>query len=173
METSDFNEKEYGIRIFKIVGIAVGSLVALIALLFLALYIHDARPWKVKDPANPRFDVTKFDPNDYLNAEELVEVMRQLLKPGESTKADVDNLWCKQTPCSINKSSKGTTNSELLRCASVATEFKDADEINFYSEPGKTPIFGLWTFWVLFDDDSRLRNACLRGVVVFAGHEVD
>lgn len=41
-------------------------------------------PFKVTEPSDPEFDVTKFDFNDYDNHKELINVLRKLFKPGDS-----------------------------------------------------------------------------------------
>lgn len=153
-----------GAAILILVAIVCGVLVLALG----ALYVHDKKPWKVKDPSNPKFDVSKFDPNDYKNHEELAVILRQLLTPSVSTKTDMDMLWCKQTPCGRAISTMPNfKSSEFDWCANQLKSSTSHDRIYWYSKPGKTAIFGAWTMYAFVDDQQRLINLCGRKAVVF------
>lgn len=139
-----------------------------LVLALVALYLYDTKPWKVKNPSNPRFDVSKFDPNDYLNHTELAEVLRKLLKPNVSTIADVNMLWCKKTPCGQNiETIPNFKNSRLDLCLSKVGNKADNEKIYWYTETGKGLLFGGWNLWAFYNNEDKLTKLCADDVSVF------
>ena len=133
---------------------------------FITLYVVDTKPWKAKDPSNPRFDVTKFDPNDYRNGEELAPVLGKLLKPNVTTPYDISMIWCKKTPCGWYYKRDGIVDGNTVKCLSP---IEDNQKFYVYLETGKSPFFGAWDLWAKFNSDDKLVNACIRDVRVFNG----
>jgi|GEM_PF-5261122 len=142
-------------------------IVILAACGLLSLYLYDTKPWKVKDPSNPRFEVSKFDPNDYLNHQELAVALRQILRPGVSTITDVDMLWCKKTPCGKPVDADSINHSSLEKCKQRSSESDLIEYAYPYSQKGKSPIFGGWIIWIFLNSDETIQQICADDTAVY------
>lgn len=137
--------------VYGFVGGVATTLLTLAAIIWFGAFAYPL-PWKVIDPADPRFDIRTFRFTDYADSKDLAEVVRHLIPPG-TPKDEVDKL--------------------LIRAGAHIEPYipgrnaTNPPNLYYYTDWNlRTIFFGLrymmsfediaWTLGVYFDDQDRL-----------------
>lgn len=125
-------------------------------MLLLSLFVVACNPFKVTDPNDPRFDVTKFDLNDYKSHTELAEVMRILFKVG-TTKDEVDRVLveygqAKMTDVANLDNILGSHPPAHINLPDLQNR---STYIHMYGKQGKLSNWG-WRILIFYDENKKV-----------------
>lgn len=135
---------------------------ALIGLLALC----GCNPFKVTDPNDPRFDIKKFELNDYRSNKEIAEVIRKYMPIGTS-RNDVEKILVSIAGASITD----FTNQRNYKTGTAADievlDLKNSAQSIFrYGHKGRNATF-YWQIYIFYDHEDRLMQVVTGNVVVF------
>lgn len=127
-------------------------------------------PFKITDPANPGFDVKKFDFNDYKNHEEMAYAIRFIIHKGES-KASAEKVLVVYGGADRYIVSVGphfSLGHEVEKIIDMKSLLRQSHTIIQYGHDGNNPKF-FWQIYFFYDENENVIQAIVGDEIVFVG----